>query len=439
MIARLVLPDFWVSAREIARCRASLRLEFGDDCEVLLAADAANLPLASTLGEQVTVFDQDAALRASEVVAFIEERPGRAATLQALSSAPVYRFSFRRRALRAQLLPVDPQFNREKRVLSANIFHRLGPDHPDTTIFFPRGYVHRQLGMGPLDDFGHRLCHAELSPTRPSTEKIIAVFGGSAAWSAECLAPESFPAVLETMFNETAAARGSAIRLTVVNFGGHGNVVLDEIQKFCCFCIDLAPDFVIAHDGYNDFVYGLISDPDLLGKHLQTYQEVLEDWSPRLHRAWDASALRMPQERFKVRNSVEAILRAYYTRKRQFERLATALGSHFIWGLQPYLHSKADLSDGERGMLAERLADTNDAQRLFYEFAPPLYDAFVERSPWRRVENRVDCHAAFRDLPRAEEHFVDFVHCTPEGDAFIAKCYSDYIARLLIPAEQCQS
>ena len=438
MIAHLVLPDFAVSAREIARCRVSMRLAFGSDCDVLLAADAADIALAPARGEHVALFDQDAALRSGGPVAFIEDRPGRAQTMQARSSAPVYRFSFERRSLRAQLLPVDPRFNRDNPALSASIFHRLGPDHADTTIFFPRGYIHRQLGMGPIDDFGHRLCRAPLSPTRPSTEKIVAVFGGSGAWSMECLAPESFPAVLEAMLNDAAIAHGSTDRFTVANFGAHGNIVLDEIQKFTSFCLDLTPDFVIAHDGYNDFVYGLISDPGLLGVHLQTYQETLEDWPLRLHQAWDAAALRTPRERFKVCNSIEAILRAYLTRKRQFERLAKALGCHFIWGLQPYLRSKANLSDEENRMFAERLADPDDAQRLFYTFAPQLYEAFVERTPWQRIENKVDCQAAFRHLPSDEDHFVDFMHCTPEGDAIIAKCYADYIIRQRSWDERCQ-
>lgn len=433
MSVRLVLPDFPVSPRDLRRCRDSLALEFGPGT-ITLAAAAADLPLAAAHGEAVEIYDQDVAARLSDGIAFIEDaRPGRASALQSLRSRPVYRFSFAGRASRAQLLPVDTRFNRERPVLSANLFHRLGPDHSDTTIFFPHGYIHRQFGTGPIDEFGHRLCPPPVLPGRTPSQCVVAVFGGSAAWSVECLPHESFPVLLQTELNRRAAAAGAEFRIAVRNFGHHGNVVVNEMQKFVTFCLEASPDFVIAHDGYNDFVYGLLSDPDLLGKHHLTYQEVMEDWSPRLHDGWDASARRTPQERFKVRNSIEAIMRAYLVRKRQFERLCTALGCHFVWGLQPYLHSKVQLSHGERRYIEARRSDEQEIQRLFYQHVPILYDAFVTRSAWRRIANRVDCHLAFEDVPDDIEHFVDFVHCTPEGDAVIAQCYVDYIARHLFP------
>jgi len=427
----LVLPDTPVTSRELARCRASLALELGE-CEVFLAARANCQELARVHCSNILEFGETVPLGDWHAVAFIDTTPGPSAAFQARWPGPVFRFSFSSRFGRAQLLAVDPRLNHDKEALAASIFHRLAPDVSDTTLYFPHGYIHRQLGMGPIDAFGHRITRfLEDLCNRDPNLKVVAVFGGSGAWSPECLIDESFCARLESGLGQTADRLGSPLQFVVLNFGGHGNVVIDQVAKFVKFCIDLKPDFVVSHDGYNDLVYGLINDRTLLGRYRMAYQENLEDWSPRLHKGWDPSARRTPQARFMIRNSIEAILRAYITRKRQFETVVSALGGHFVWGLQPFLESKLSLSQGEREYLSRWSTAPEHLQRIYYPALPRLYEALYKRTGLRQIPNLVDCHTSFRDLSPDVDHFVDHVHCTPEGDRVIAECYRRYFSQVL--------
>ena len=88
---------------------------------------------------------------------------------------------------------------------------------------------------------------------REESLRVIALFGGSAAWSPECLHHEMFSSRLEDALRQKAAEIGSALRFKVLNFGQHGHVVFNEIQTFTMFCVGLRPDVVLTHDGYNDF------------------------------------------------------------------------------------------------------------------------------------------------------------------------------------------
>lgn len=423
----LVLPNFPVTPRELRRCRESLVLEL-QTAVIDLAASDADMSLASIHGERVEVYDPERALRSWDRVAFIEKDVGRAALLQSRSTVPVYRFNFALPSFRARILTVKSTDNCHNPQLSAHLFNRLAPGETDVLYFFPHGYLYRQLGVGPLNEFGHRIGEPlDVIARRDANVRLIAIFGGSATWSPECLHNEMFSSRLEDKLNQQALLRGSPLRFIVLNFGQHGNVVLNELQTFTIFCMALHPEVVIAHDGYNDFVYGLTNDPNLLARHNIAYQDVMELWSPILHKSWDLTAVRTRKETFKVRNTAEAIIRAYWLRKLDFERVVTNLGSHFIWGLQPFLGSKQAPSKSERGFIESRQQDEREVQRLFYPTVPLLYEAFTSKTGWENIEHRVDCHKAFSALGPEGDHFVDHVHCSPEGDDVIADCYSNYL------------
>lgn len=413
------MPAYCLTSVELARRRRSIELVFGGaDIELASPVDLAHIK--SNVGSG-----------GFDATVLIDPPP---ALLKALSEAyrsrPVYVF---RGPDSVQLSPLEGRLPHDDPALSHSIFHRLAPDRPDATFFFPGGYVHRQSGQGPIDAFGHRI--DGVAQERQADEVIIAVFGGSAAWSVGCLPDETFAARLEDKLNARAAAGRPSRRARVVNYGLHGQVVLNEAWRFVTFCIDLKPDIVIAHDGYNDFVYGLVNDPELIGRHQLAYQETLEDWSPRLHAGWDLTAVRTPQERLKRRNSIEAIVRAYIVRKRQFETVVTGLGARFVWGLQPFLLSKGALSAREAAYLAARMADGSDPQRVFYDHTLELYQAFAKRTDWSARANRVDIHAAFAALGADVDHFIDFVHCTPAGDEVIAEFYASHLWQILARSE----
>ena len=94
--------------------------------------------------------------------------------------------------------------------------------------------------------------------------------------------------------------------------------------------------------------------PHLFSTYCIAYQEILEQWSQILHDSWDHSAIRSRQETFQIRNTIEAIVRSYLIRKAEFEEVATGLGCHFVWGLQPYLGSKRRLSQDRSASISVR-------------------------------------------------------------------------------------
>ena len=431
----LVLPEFAVTAREVRRCRRSLELGLNAS-QVTLAAARADLAAARGVGEAIEEYEPERALQSWDRIAFIEKNVGRAHEMQRRSAVPVYRFDFGSPRFRARVLPVNSKDNQGNAQLSAHLFNRLASDKTDILYFFPHGYLYRQLGVGPLDDFGHRIAEPlDMIEARGSNERLVVVLGGSGAWSPECLHCEMFACGLEEKLNKWAGGCGSPLRFRVLNFGQHGHVVLNELHTFSMFCLGLRPDVVIAHDGYNDFVYGLTNDTRLLGKHRIAYQDTLEEWSELLQEPWDKTAVRSREETYEIRNTVEAILRAYVSRKSDLERVVTSLGSHFVWGLQPCSGSKAAMSEAETAWQKSHRTDKRLGERLFHAAVPRLYQSFVSSADWLGRRNRVDCHDAFSKLGSDVDHFVDHVHCSPEGDAVIADCYFDYLRRVVFSEE----
>ncbi|MFM9597667.1 hypothetical protein ACKI1O_51185, partial [Streptomyces scabiei] len=63
--------------------------------------------------------------------------------------------------------------------------------------------------------------------------------------------------------------------------------MINEMLTYTNFCWDLRPDVVVAHDGYNDAVYGQLCDPRVLDDWDMIYQENLEGWSQILHETAD--------------------------------------------------------------------------------------------------------------------------------------------------------
>ena len=172
---------------------------------------------------------------------------------------------------------------------------------------------------------------------------MIAIFGGSAAFSIYCLHDEMFSSVLEKKINNFHKENNNSISYTVINFGMCSHVVMNEIFTYILFCQEVKPDYIIAHDGANDMISGMISDPYLLNKFNLTYQHELEEWSQKLHETENLSRTQT-QMPFHVINLPDNITKAYVERKMQFQRLAESQNCIFIWGLQPLVYSKKSSS-----------------------------------------------------------------------------------------------
>lgn len=319
-----------------------------------------------------------------------------------------------------------------------HVFNRCMPPHSQPLFSFaPYTYLYRFPGIGQYNAFGHRIAQDHLAlASRDPSHKLIAVFGGSACWSIFCYDHEVFTHLLEEKLNADAKSRSTGQRFTVLNFGLPGNVVLNEMITYMLHCQLLSPDVVIGHDGFNDMFYGIAADPKLLRGHAINYQFNMEEWAHIIQKDWYASAsqlvpyknkehLMQPEWPLKVHNLPQDVLSAYFTRKSQFRSIAEKQGAKFIWGVQPYLHSKKDHSPEEQKYLADLSHDTT--VRDVYRRIPFLYEKMKLMQEHYAGDSLVDFDTVFAPSTSDETVFADYCHLTPAGDAILADTYFQHI------------
>ena len=369
-------------------------------------------------GHLIGIYDATLPKRERDGLASIKSVPGQRR----------WRFNLTRSYFRARMEPVDFEDYRSLYPgLEAHAFNRLAAQGTDQFLYFPYGYLFRILGAGPLNEFGHRIREPlDGLADRPDHEKVILWFGGSAAWSMDCLYSEMLTHQLEQRLNSHAQRVGNGQSWRVINMGQNGNVVLNEMLTYLLFGERLRPDIVIAHDGFNDMIYGVSNDSFLLGRHRIAYQDILEQWPQMLYGTGPESSTYARESNYSLRNTPEATVRAYTERKSQFERVVRACGADFIWGQQPSLASKAGRHDMEEDYL-EADKPFSSQFGLAYANAERLLDDTADAVDKLAPEHVVNHHRLFRDVGPDEYCFSDYVHCTPEGEARMADTYLKYL------------
>jgi hypothetical protein len=424
MRVNLVLPPSPLDAKAVARGIAWLNKRFRIEAPQLLAP-SQGLPHYRALAgiPAAQLYSPDAA-RDCDVLVFAKGTalPELADDPKTISGPRVYTLEKDGR-LRLCADSIDVT---ESPALDQHVFNRVGPKSPDGEFYyFPYGYLFKYTGLGPINEFGFRVVgdfmrYAERAPDH----KLIVVFGGSAAWSMLSLHEEMFATRLEEKLNAWAQASGRSETFTVLNFGMHGHVVLNEILTHVLFTSRIRPDIVIAHDGFNDLVYGMLSDPELLGRHDITYQYNLEDWGQILHKMQHVPT-NQPEKPLVIHNIPQLIAKAYATRKQQFRTMVQSAGGRFIWGLQPKLLSKAAMSPSESAYL-KAIRPDNPVVHAFKRIGY-LYDKFLDLVQLPEGTEYVDLHKYFGRFGADECLFGDMAHTLPDGDERIAECYFDYL------------
>jgi lysophospholipase L1-like esterase len=315
--------------------------------------------------------------------------------------------------------------------LERNVFARMGSRaFRGAAYFFPYNgyYVGHPSAFGPIDQFGFRnAADVAALEKRAADHVLVAVFGGSTAWSPCCLQTETFSAVLERELNAALVARGDPRRASVLNFGVSGFTVVNELFTYLLFCHRLKPQIVIAHDLFNDLANGLQTDPELLGRYDLTYMAAMEQWAQTLMSAPHVALSQSsdPATPLRVSNSPQAIVRAYLARKRQFSDLVERGGATFVWGTQPAWFAKPpSRAEAER---LERIRAQSPRLAPLYAALPQLYDMVRTALAASRIAHSVDLQARFAQLTAADDVFVDHAHLNPVGDAVIARAYADAI------------
>lgn len=429
----LVLPPRQLAAKTLARFVSSVRQNLGAGDLFLARRGDALLP-ESLAGNEVATFNAELVRGFTELV-FIDGSGEYAdADGLAASGADVYRFDQADPGFEIRLVPVG----RGRRPsdyphLANHVFNRVTSALHNHYYFFPYGYLYRYLGVGPVNAFGHRI-DTDLAGyrQRAPTHKLIACFGGSSCFSMYCLHDEMFPSRIEAKLNAWAKETGSPLEFTVLNFGQHGNVVLNQILTYLLFVQELRPDIVISHDGFNDLGYGQVADSTLLGRHHIVYQDNLEEWANILNKAEAAPPSDGVVDGVRqVQSMPDAVVTAYLARERQFAALATNAGSRFVWGLQPFLLGKRRHSPAESQF--ERQAMEGQLNRRYldcYRNMSFLYESVAVRASEVAGADFVNLHREFRDLDGRETHFFDIVHLSPLGDEVVADTYVDRLIAL---------
>lgn len=313
--------------------------------------------------------------------------------------------------------------------MDANIFNRLSPREPWGFYYFPFGYLFRFLGIGPINSFGCRMTQSlgDLA-RRDRQHKVVACFGGSAGWSMFCLHHQMYTHLLEERLNAHCKERNLELRFTVLNFGQHGHVVMDQMLSYMNFCWDLKPDIVVAHDGWNDAVYGQLCDPRVLDDWNLIYQENLEGWSQILHQTADIPRTQHSLP-YRVVNQPVHVLKSYAKRKRQFAQIVRSNGGMFVWGLQPAASTHKKRSPLEDSLIRRNSNPDHASARANLE---GMFRILRQSLKLDDDTPFVDCDAAVSTCGSERLLFGDEVHLMPEGDAFIAGLYADAIARAYV-------
>jgi len=306
------------------------------------------------------------------------------------------------------------------------VFRQIAGAQTDEFTYFPYGYTFFSPGLGPLNEFGFRISEPmEAFADRPDNHKLIAVFGGSAAWSFECLHEEMFSHVLERYLNDHLESNGSGVTVSVVNFAQHGFTVLNEMITYLLHVRRLRPDLVVAHNGFNDLLYGMIAEPGLVAADF-CYQINHEEIALRLV---DQSGYGLTQKdvsKYSVINFPTDVIGAYNRRLAEFESLVEGDGARFLVSLQPFLGSRKLLNVLEQDYV-------NSFRPYEGQFGEPYssmefaYEELIRSRLDKRKENVLDLHSMFNEFSDDEVVFVDFCHTTPDGDEKIARAYCDFI------------
>ena len=310
--------------------------------------------------------------------------------------------------------------------IDAHVFNRIGTlGHGGEFRFFLFCPLWFHTQKGPINPFGFRIDGDYLHlKDRPANHKVIALVGGSCAWSWCCCHHEMFSQLIEQRLNRHCEDRKRPERFTVLNFGMPSGIVIHEMIVYLLFIQKVRPDAVLAHDGYNDLWWSMQTDGHLLNEYSINYYIDQEDWSRILH-AGQSPLQRTPRPT-RPHNLPQNVLKAYIDRKTQFRGIVEGSGAMFFSGLQPTVWSKKALAPRENEYL--RKGNNGNARELFTP-QRTLYERLSAQESWCKDWRHVDLHRYFGQFGGDQHLFEDEAHTLPLGDEKIADAYTPQILR----------
>lgn len=300
-----------------------------------------------------------------------------------------------------------------------NRFLDIAHASPNGAVFFPFSFMHKKNAEIDKSEFGFRLPENwQNLKNREENHLCIALFGGSAAYDYFSEIGERFTDLIGAKLNSYF---GGDKKITVLNFGSPGYVLMNEIAAFVMYCDVINPDIVISHTGFNDFVFGQITDLSMQMKYNINYNPVYEFWSAVYHdkNYNECKNVLMPKV------SAPIVIKSFLFRIRQFKNLVeNVYDSKFIFGLQPYLFGKTKVSGEE----SRSFQETKNKQYSFlYNQLGKLYSELSINIDFE-YEN---LNNLFSERFSGLTCFFDIVHQNKEANTVLSDYYSEIIINYL--------
>lgn len=431
MGALFVFPPTEISREIVQRAKLGLTYRLGD-VPVSFGCSPETLKLHSSIFDDsdfINLHQDD--LSGFEAVIFLKGKESKVADLTRVDfrTCRIY-YADSDGILRYGKSPLDLIENPHR---DAHIFNRLMSETDGERFsVFPNGYLYRILNLGPTNEHGLRITSdIETLASRDSNHKVIAVFGGSGAWSTLSLYDEMFTEVLQHKLNQYAISQDLSLKITVLNFAQPHGLVLNEMNTFLLWGYKCRPDLVVTHSGVNDFSSGQVSDASLLNRDNITYQFYYESWAKMLAENPNIPLMSEKSGQMASTNLPRAIIGAFVERLAQFEIVARAFGADFLHALQPFALSKCAFSDCEKDRL-NKIAENSPYLGLTQNL-PFLYEKFLDVRCRRLSHPLLNLHSEFSRLGAESTLFGDYIHTLPAGDAVIAQIYFNYFKAHVFP------
>ena len=312
-----------------------------------------------------------------------------------------------------------------------NIFNRISSDSDYGFYYFPYGYLFRYPKWGKINSLGFRSKY-EIEWIKENRSKLIlCVFsGGSTGF--DILVPDK-DTIAYGIEDELKSMQENGLleknkEVVVLNISQPGNLILNQMNNYILFAMELKPDVVISHFGANDIGCGLINDSTLLNKYGIGYADVLESWAKAIHESEQSIAMDWNTDDKNMKaapltNFPRAVIEAMDLRIKQYSNIVRAENSIFIAGFQPWITSKHNHSDDEK----KANSIYNPYYKNMYLAAPEAFKEYSHKLTTDMSKGDhgiIDLSKCFSKLLSDVTHFGDVCHLTKHGNKVCINEYS---------------
>ena len=302
------------------------------------------------------------------------------------------------------------------------IFNRMGAKNKDEVFLFPYGFLFRCTGLGSIDKYGFRKSNKTIDESKKVIK--ICILGGSAGWGCDNLYSKTFGSLLQKKLNNYLKDNHDSREVSVLNFSQHSYLVVDQMLTYMLHIKKINPDIIILHDGFNDLLFGSMTDPSML-KDSISYSLVMETISQKIYNS-NQSLTQKEITAYQCINNPIDVVKSYFDQKNNLIDIIknSENKTKVISALQPFIMSKNKRSKEE----FKYINDNNIFKGQFGEpYSSILY--LYEQACKNKDLFDINFHYEFKNTE--ESLFSDFCHTNNAGEEFISEIYLKKVIQLI--------